>query len=182
MNNFFRSATIITAMCSLLLAGCGWHLRGHNAALQNVESIHISARNTQSALIQTLKRDLKAIDVAMADSAASAQYTIAILDERSERRTATVSASARVAEYRITEEVDLLILANDGSQLMPRTTLTAERVYEFDEDNVLASDDETELLKREMRSNLSRQIIDRLRNISGKATTGTNTANDAPQS
>ncbi|MCB1667769.1 MAG: LPS assembly lipoprotein LptE [Porticoccaceae bacterium] len=182
MNNLFRSG-IALILSVLLVSGCGWHLRGHNDALQNVQSVHISGRNLQSPLIQTLKRDLKSIDVVLSTDAASAQYSIIILDERSSRRTATVSASARVAEYQLTEEVDLLILGADGIQQMPRTTLTLERVFEFDEDNVLAKDDEMELLRHEMRANLSRQIIDRLRLISSRpANAKPAVTEDAPES
>ena len=180
MNNIFRTALAVT-LSAVLLTGCGWHLRGQMDAMEGVQSVHISGHNLQSELIHTLKPDLQAIDVSTVANATDAQYSIVILDERSERRTATVSASARVAEYRLTEEVDLLILATDGTQLLPRTTLSVERVFEFDEDNVLANDDEAALLKREMRNNLARQIIDRLRIASKKPVAQKVPATDATE-
>lgn len=172
MNNFFRQTSLLI-LSILLLSSCGWQLRGHNNALENVQSVHINSRNQQSELVQDLKRSLEAINVATASDLNKAQYSLVLLDERSLRRTATVSAGARVAEYLLVEEADVLILAADGSQLLPRTTLSVERVYEFDENNVLANDDEAKLLKKEMRSNLTRQIIDLLRVASQKSVQST---------
>jgi len=168
MNKFLRF-TIVSALSAVLLTGCGWHLRGHNAALVNVQSAHVSARNLQSDLVVELKRSLAANNIATPNSATDAQYSIVILNQHSERRVATVTASARVAEYRLTEEVDVLILDANGEPALPRTTLSAELVFEFDEDNVHAKDDEERLLKAEMRSTLIRQIVDLLRVASRNA-------------
>ena len=171
-------ARMTTLFLMLLVTSCGWHLRGHNSQLTAIESVHISAANRQSQLVEILKRQLIANDITVEENASDARYGIVILDQRGSRRVATINTSARVSEYRLVEEVDVVILDSSGKNVLPSTTLSSEKVYEFDEDNVHAKDDEANLLKTEMHHALVRQILARLRLISTKAAGG----NDATES
>ena len=72
-------------------------------------------------------------------------------------------ASARAAEYQLNEDVDFLIISADGQQLIPLSTASVERVYEFDEQDILASDGEERLIRNSMREEIVRQILNRLR-------------------
>jgi outer membrane lipopolysaccharide assembly protein LptE/RlpB len=95
-------------------------------------------------------------------SVADASYSVVIVDFRRTRRTSTINPSARVAEYQLNEDVDFLIVSGDGSQLVPLSTASVERVYEFNEQDVLSSDNEERLVKNDMRSEIVRQILNRL--------------------
>jgi len=92
-----------------------------------------------------------------------------ILDQRSKRRTATISGQARISELEISEELKFTILAADGTEVTPPTTVRDERVFEYDENNILATDDEAKLLRREMRTSLVRQLINYLQQIGPRA-------------
>lgn len=143
------------------LSGCGWHLRG-TAQVNNISSVHISAAQRHDDLYGALSRALQANKVEVLRNATGAQYNIVILEQKSKRRTASVSVSARVSEYQLTEEVTILILDASGRTLLPRSTLTTERYFDFDENDVQSKDAESDLLRREMRDDLVRQIITRL--------------------
>ncbi len=161
-----RTTLIFALFGALLAAGCGWHLRGTSDAPGNIQSLHISARNLESDLVEDLRRALVGNGITVAKNATEAEYSLVILAEDSDRRTASIGASARVAELLLTESADFLILAADGTQVLGRTTVATERLFEYNEDNVLATDDEALLLRSEMRSELVRKILNRLRFVS----------------
>lgn len=147
------------------LGGCGWHLRGQGDAPQYVDSLHIGGRPVDAELMRELRRDLEALGIAVRDNANDAQYSLVVLDQKSRKRTATLSGRARISELELIEEVQFTVLAQDGSEVIPPATVRDDRVFEYNEDDVLAADDEAQLLRREMRANLVRQIISYLQRI-----------------
>ena len=157
---------IASTLMTVMITSCGWHLRGSGQAVNNISSVHISGPAKKSDFYRTLSRSLKASKVIIADSHTEAKYRIVATKLRSERRTATVSSSARVSEYQLTELVDVTIFAADGRQLMPRTTMRTERFFDFDENDVQSKNDEAELLKKEMINDLVQQVIRRLNAVS----------------
>lgn len=172
-----KNAISLALIAVLLLAStaCGWHLRGAVGNTVSFKRIHISAANLHSDLVEQLKRQLEASDVEVVASATDAIYSLVIVKEDGKHRTATVSASARVSERSLTEWAEFMVLNQKGGSVIPRTKVMVERVFEYDENNVLATDDEAQMLKREMRSELARQIYNRLRQLKNP-----DTAVDAP--
>lgn len=148
-----------------VLGGCGWQLRGHGDAPQHIDSLHIGGRITDRELLRELERDLDALGIARKASATQAQYSLVFLDQKSKRRTATLSGRARTAELELIEEIQFTLLANDGSEVIPPATVRDDRVFEYNEDDVLATDDEARLVRSEMRANLVRQIIGYLQRV-----------------
>jgi LPS-assembly lipoprotein len=161
------------AIASLLMAtivtGCGWHLRGTGQVADNISSVHISAQDRNSEFYRSLERAIISNDITVAGNATEAQYSIVTLNNKSSRRTSSVSGGARVSEYQLTESVDILILAADGTQLLPRTTLSATRYLDFDENEVQSKVQEAELLRKEMHRDLVQQVIRRLNAINNRS-------------
>lgn len=156
---------LISVLLATLASGCGWQLRGAGVIPAGLDSLHISARDPHSPLVTELTRTLRAADVKVPASAEDAPYALMILSERRGVRTATVNANARVSEQELREEVEFLILDRDGATLLPRSTVVVERVFEYDENNVLATQDEERLIRAEMRRDLVNQILNRFRQI-----------------
>jgi LPS-assembly lipoprotein len=149
----------------MAVAGCGWQLRGHGDAPQYVDSLYIGGRPIDNELKTELERSLRAFGIELKDNAKDAQYSLVMLDQRSKRRTATLSGQARISEQELSEELKFTVRAADGAEIIPPTTISDERVYEYDENNVLATDDEARLLRKEMRTSLVRQLINYLQRI-----------------
>jgi LPS-assembly lipoprotein len=147
----------------LLISSCGWQLRDAQIVPENLGSLHLSSEDPHSALIRELTRSLELYGVDVVASAADARYSVVIVDFRRTRRTSTINPSARAAEYQLNEDVDFLIVGADGAQLVPLSTASVERVYEFNEQDVLSSDNEERLVKNNMREEIVRQILNRLR-------------------
>jgi LPS-assembly lipoprotein len=147
----------------MLLSACGWQLRNSEVIPTDLGSLHLSSSDAHSDLIQELSRALNLYGFEVTANAADANYSVVITDFRQTRRTGTLNASARAAEYQLNEDVDFLIISADGQQLIPLSTASVERVYEFDEQDILASDGEERLIRNSMREEIVRQILNRLR-------------------
>lgn len=169
---------VASILMTVMITSCGWHLRGSGQAVNNISSVHISGPDKKSDFYRTLSRSLKASKVIITGSHTEAKYRIVATKLRSERRTATVSSSARVSEYQLTELVDVTIFAADGRQLMPKTTMSTERFFDFDENDVQSKNDEAELLKKEMINDLAQQVIRRLNAVSNRSNSSTSQENN----
>ena len=148
----------------LILSACGWQLRGSGGEA-TVARLHINSSTPNSVFTRTLERYLQGSGTKLVDSASKAEYSLRITQEKSKRRTATVSASARISERLLEEQVEYLVTRSDGTVAIERSTASVERIYEYNEDNVLATEDEARLLKNEMYNDLARQIANRLRHL-----------------
>ena len=157
----------------LILSACGWQLRGTGGEA-TIARLHLHSAVPGSTFTRTLERYLRGSGIELVDSAGKAEYSLKIINEKSKRRTATVSASARISERLLEEQVEYLVTRPDGSVAIERSTTSVERIYEYNEDNVLATEDEARLLKNEMYNDLARQIANRLRHL--KKPTADNTA------
>ena len=147
-----RSPLILSVCLSLLLSACGWQLR----------NAQVVPEDPHSKLITELTRALNLYGVDVVASAADAKYSVVIVDFKRTRRSATLNPSARVSEFQLNEEVDFLIVDALGNQIIPLSTASIERVYEFNERDVLASENEERLIRDGMREELVRQILNRL--------------------
>ncbi len=163
MTQSVRFALVIAL--AMLLGGCGWQLRGASAVPAGLDTLHITSRDPYSPLVMELTRTLRAANVRVPDSAADADYALVILNQRSGVRTASVNANARVSEQELSEFVEFAILDRQGNTLLPQSRVTVERVFEYDENNVLATRDEEQLIRAEMRRDLVSQILNRLRQV-----------------
>ena len=160
-----RIQTLLLVATLILVTACGWQLRNSQIIPQNLGSLHLSSADSRSNLIAELTRALDVYGVKVVADADAANYSVVIVDFKSTRRIGTTNASARVAEYQLNEEVEFLIVDAKGNNLIPLSTASVERVYEFNERDVLASDNEEQLIKEEMRADIIYQILNRLRLI-----------------
>jgi LPS-assembly lipoprotein len=156
---------ILSSLLCLLIIGCGWQLRGTTMIPEGLESLHIAAPDNNPELARQLRQALKSAGITVPESADEAQYSLVILSAKPSRRTATVNPNARVSELELTEEVTFMIRDHAGQIAIPSSTVIAERVFEYDENNVVATQDEERLIRGEMRRDLVGQILNRLRQL-----------------
>ena len=98
-----------------------------------------------------------------------ADYSVIIVDHRQSSRTASINPSGRVAEYQLNEDVDFIITDAQGNEMIPLSTASVERVYEFNEDDILSSTNESRSVRNRMHEEIVRQILNRLRIFSDNA-------------
>jgi len=151
-------ATTIAMLCS-----CGWQLRDAQVVPSTIGSLHVATQLPNREIVNQLTRALNVYGVEVVDSASQADYSVMIIDFRETRRIATLNASARVAEYQLNDDLDFMIAGATGEPLTSLLTASVERSYEIEERDILSSENEERLVKREMREEIVRQILNRLK-------------------
>ncbi|MGD9660869.1 MAG: LPS assembly lipoprotein LptE [Porticoccaceae bacterium] len=165
------SSTALVRSCLALflstavVSGCGWQLRGAGMIPEDLKTLHVVSRDPNGKLSRELARALRSAGVEVPASTADAQLSLVITQERSLVRVATVNENARVSEQELTEEATFMVVDKEGIQAVPLSTVTVQRIFEYNEDNVLATQDERELIRKEMRRDLISQMLNRLRQL-----------------
>lgn len=148
-----------------LLAGCGFYLKGAKPLPPEMSTVYLQVPEqgvVKYRLEESLRTQLKRRGARVVDSAAGAtgQLTVHALEQES--RVLSVSViTGKAIEYEIetTVEFDYSV---DGRLRVPRETMTALREYSFDETRVLATEEYSENLSREMQEELADLILLRI--------------------
>ena len=148
---------------TLIISGCGWQLRDSQIAASSIGAVYLSSSDTISVLTKELRRALSTYGVHSGVTKAESKYVVVIVDFRQNTRIASINSSGRVAEYQLNEDVDFYITDAEDNQVLSLSTASVERVYEFREEDILASSNEEQRILTEMRSEIVRQILNRLR-------------------
>jgi LPS-assembly lipoprotein len=162
-----RRSLLVRAGSALLLAAtlsaCGFQLRGSGSAGYNMpfHSIYLAFPET-SPLGTQLKRNLRAVDVVIADKPEAAEALFDVLSENRGKQILSLNSQGRVREYLLTYTVVFRVRDAKGGELLGPTTITLRRTLPFNEQQVLAKESEEVLLYRDMQSDLVQQIMRRL--------------------
>lgn len=165
---------LILLVMSTLVSACGWHLRGIQS-IGNIESLYLSAEDRHGSLAKEFQRFAEANEIALLDNPQDAQYRLMILRESDEKRTISVGNDALASEYEITLATDFRIERGE-EVLIPNARASVSRSYNHDPNDILSSNEEEQLLRREMRVQLIQQILRRLRFATEDETTNSEVA------
>jgi len=168
MNKIFSRSLLL--VIAFLISACGWQLRG-NMEMSNLQNLHVDSYNPHGEFTKQLDKTLRKRGVNLEKNSTDAQTNLIILDQNSERRIATVDVSVRVAQYLLIESVTFTALDKNGNELIASTTLSTERLINFDEDQVISMQSEEDTIRTELRQDLIRLIMSRLQHL--PATAGT---------
>ena len=148
------------AFCILmaaLLAGCGFQLRG--TATLPFDTISIPG---ESQLGVELQRNIDAgTNARVVPQSANPQAVLALLAETRERLILSLNAQGQVTEYELRYLVSFRVYSPKGADYIPANQIALRRPITFN-DQVLAKEEEAELIYREMRQDMVQLIMRRL--------------------
>ncbi len=156
MCNYFALGAL-----SVLLADCGFHLRGDAQLPPQMSQTHLVIADEYSPFARRVRALLErsGIQIVAADKA-TAILEIPRNDVLTE--VLTISDNARVREYRISHTVQFRLVAADGTEIIPLQTIRQAREISFDEQRILAISRETEYVKEDLAETISRLLVSRL--------------------
>jgi LPS-assembly lipoprotein len=142
-----------------LLAGCGYHLRG--TVQLPFETIYIPGANP---LAVELRRNVAAASKArLADSPKNAQAVLAFTQETREKIILTFTSAGKVNEYRLRYRVGFRVTDSAGAQVfVPTSEILLTRDMSYNDQQVIAKENEETLLYRDMQTDMVQQIMRRL--------------------
>ena len=149
---------------ALLLAGCGFKLRGVQQF--SFRSLYIAAPPS-SPLARELRRTLQGAGDTVQVLTEPAQQPQAeaileVLSEQQERTVVGLNASGQVRELQLRLRLRFKLRTPLGEEWIPETELLQQRVISYNETIALAKEAEEALLYRNMQTDLVQQLLRRL--------------------
>lgn len=147
---------------TLLLAACGFHLRGQGGFTFPFQTLFIMSPNANAPFILDLKRAVQLYDVKLVDSPENAQLTLHIVSETMSKQILSLSDAGRVREYQLNYRVSLRAYDSKQQEWVPADEIVLQRYLSYDNTQVLAKEMEETLLYQDMRKDAVQQILRRL--------------------
>jgi len=157
-----RIVALFALITVLSLSACGFHLRGASSTQLPFKSIYIGIADT-SPLGSELKRYIRAgSDTRIVTDPKEAEANLEVLSETRDKAILSLNSLGRVSEYTLYYRFQFRVKDSKGQELLPSTNITLKRDITFNDSQVLAKEQEEQMLYREMQSDLVQQILRRL--------------------
>ena len=148
-----------TVLLALLLAGCGFHLRGSVSV--PFDTLYIP--NAKSGIALELKRNIEAgTSVKVVDDPKTADAVLELAGENREKIILSLTGTGRVREFRLRYTVNYRVYDGKGVNYVPATLVQLTRDVTYNDSDILAKETEEQLLFRDMQSDMVQQVMRRL--------------------
>ena len=143
----------------LLLAGCGFRLRG--TADVPFETLYLPAATSGIAL--DLKRNIQAgTNARVVDDPKAADAVLQFTEETREKEILSLTGTGRVREFQLRYRVGFRVHDGKGADYVPASKIQLTLDVTFNDAEILAKEQEEQLLFRDMQSDMVQQIMRRL--------------------
>lgn len=156
--------TIALVFFAAGLSACGWQVRGSLDMPKQLSNMYISASDTKGPLITELRQLLKTNRVSLAENSADANYSLYLLEETKDRRTAGVGGDELSSAYEITLKANYEIRLKNSNQSIKDTAISI-RNFNYNAVAINSATQEELLLDQEMRRDLAQQILRRMSSV-----------------
>lgn len=155
---------LLLGMCCLLGA-CGFQLRGigdGGAALPDTwKRLHLATGNPNSELSRDVQSVFAANGIEWLGKN-DANYVLVLGPERFSQTNLSLNSEARVSEFELNMQAQFSINDTEGNEVIAPTSASVIRQMENDPRNVQGKSEEIRILKSEMRTEVSQQILRRI--------------------
>jgi LPS-assembly lipoprotein len=159
---------LLALILAAALAGCGFHLRGAGSSKLPYQTMYISLPETADVNIW-LRRYIRSTgSTQVVDDAESAEAIFQQLTNSRQKSILSVNTLGRVREYRLQLSYTFRVVNQKGQVLVAPNEVTLTRDVTYDDSNILAKNQEEDLLWRDMTNDLVNQIMRRLSIIKPK--------------
>ncbi len=152
---------ITLALLVSLIQACGFQLRGALDLSQDISPIYLQ-QNNLFELGREIKALLNANKLQIAENEQQAKAQLALLSETRGRRVLSVDSNGRGREYLLTYTVNFSIKIKQTTginQQGRQDTISVRRSLLYEPEAVLAVDNESEILYKDMQRDVARLIL-----------------------
>jgi LPS-assembly lipoprotein len=159
-----RRALITSTLGGMLLAACGFQLRGSTEL--PFQRIALQGFAPRSPFAEELRKTL-AQSAEVVATPAQAQVVLHALSDRRERSVVASTTAGQVRELTLRVRLEFKLTTPGGRELIPTTELLLSRDMSYSETVALAKEYEEEQLLRAMQSDIIGQLMRRLAHVKG---------------
>lgn len=151
---------LLVALFSLLLAGCGFQLRGSYTMPWETLYLGLPESDAMRAMI---KRNIEAsTSTRIVNNPKEAQASLVILRNDQAKNILSLSGTGLVREFQLVRYFAYRIQDADGKELVPASQIMLTREMTFDDTRIFAKEAEEAMILREMQTDLVQQLLRRL--------------------
>ncbi len=147
----------------LIISGCGFHLRGDIILPALYERVYVVDKG-YSDVGKSLSRALENVGSKIVSSPEAATAVVTVLSRGTQRRALNVGGN-RVREFELQLDITFVVQDREGVQLADQQTISVVRNFQNDPNNVLAKDNEEQIIRREMMQPAIIQVLRRMKAI-----------------
>ena len=164
--------SFVSLIIILALSGCGFKLRGIIEVPEYLKRLHLTTATHDRKMISETTRALASNGITIVSKADQAPYTLDILNQETQKRQVAISSNFRDAEeYELRTQLTYEIRGSDGFRLIMPTTITTERTFTNNENQVRAKAREEEALLADMRRDLIQQMLRQIQALKSRLST-----------
>ena len=152
-----RNALVVALL--LTLAACGFRLRG--TADVPFETIFLPGATGGIAL--DLKRNIQVgTNAKVVDDEAKAEAVLQFTEETKQKEVLSLTGTGKVREFQLRYRVGFRVHDNKGGEYVPQSSIQLTRDVTFNDTEILAKEQEEQILFRDMQTDMVQQILRRL--------------------
>jgi LPS-assembly lipoprotein len=152
--------TLTALLFTLLLAGCGFQLRG--TASLPFETLHVQAPAGSQFANQFRRAVTSGTGTRIVDDPKQAEATLVVISELREKNILSLSGGGRVSEFQLRYRMSYRLLDRNGVETFPVTEIALTRDFSYNDTEALSKESEEALLFRDMQSDAVQQLVRRL--------------------
>lgn len=152
--------TLPALLCTLLLAACGFQLRGE--ANLPFETLYVQAPTGSQFAIQVRRMITAGSSTKIIDNAKGAEATLVLVGEKREKNILSLSGTGRVSEYQLRYLMSYRVMDRNAVEIIPVTEIALKRDLSYSDAELLSKEAEDALLFRDMQNDAVQQLLRRL--------------------
>ncbi|APZ43518.1 LPS assembly lipoprotein LptE [Acidihalobacter ferrooxydans] len=153
---------IAACTLTLLLAACGFHLRGPAELPPQMARTYVSGVGPGTTLARALRQALRTSGVQVVDNAQNATAVLRVDAYRASRNVLSLTDTGSVAGYQLLSVLEFSVHAVNGNWHLPKQRLQVQREYSYSDAQLLGKTDEAAQLRKAMKYQLANLAMLRL--------------------
>ena len=152
---FFALAAMV------LVSACGFQVQTRAELPPEMQRTRLEVQSPDSEFARRLEVHLEQNGVEVVTALGDAAVLEVPLN-RTRKEIQSIGDNARVREFLVRHTVQFRLLDSEGKEMIPMQTFEQSRIYQFNEQDILAAERENEFLRDDLADSLARMVVRRL--------------------
>jgi len=159
-----RMLKIVSLLSVLVLAACGFHLRGSAALPKGMERVHLTVSGGGD-FQRKLARALLASNVTVEDKAGPGIAELHVPAQNFSVQSLTISGAAQVTEFAVRYHVTFTASDANGKTLVPMEAINLQREYSYDASQPVGTQSQMEQIQASLIDDAIQAVLFRLQAV-----------------
>ena len=136
-------------------------MKGNNYLSPDIENVDITVQSLDPQIKIKFKSILDRYMISN-DPSNEKKFRVTLSEFEENKRIASINSTGRASEYRLNMTVTYVVTNLQEKKIIDTNKISTEEVYEFSQENILASWEEEQKLKSDLIENLLSQLFRKL--------------------